>query len=68
MCDCEAIQLRFGVVSGVGPGVGVLDWGHIPQAKGRFYGTHDDVIFRASIASRSKTVVYRHCFIVNCVV
>jgi len=31
---CEPIELSFGVVSGVGPGIDVLDGVHVPQAQG----------------------------------
>jgi len=35
---CEEIKLSFGVVSGVGPGIGVLDGVHIPRVKEKFWG------------------------------
>ena len=35
---CEAIELLFGVVSGVGPSIGVLDGVHIPQKEGEVLG------------------------------
>jgi len=31
---CTAIELLFRLVSGVGPGIGVLDGIHIPQGEG----------------------------------
>jgi len=31
------IELPFGVISGVSPGIGVMDGVHIPQGKGRFW-------------------------------
>ena len=31
---CEPIELSFEVVSGVGPGIDVLDGGPVPQGKG----------------------------------
>jgi len=34
----EPIELPFGVVSGVGPGIGVLDGLHIPKEKGIGFG------------------------------
>ena len=34
----EPIELPFGVVSGVGPGIGVLDGIHIHQGKGEILG------------------------------
>ena len=34
---CEPIELPFGVVSGVGPSIGVLDGGPLAQGKGRFF-------------------------------
>jgi len=33
-----AIKLAFGVVSGMGPGIDVLDGVHVPQGKGLFGG------------------------------
>ena len=33
----EAIKLAFWVVSGVGPGIGVLDGVYIPQGKGEVW-------------------------------
>jgi len=33
-----AIELAFGMVSGVGPGIDVLDWVHVPQGRGLFWG------------------------------
>jgi len=42
-CSCakvhEAIELLFWVVSGVDPGIGVLDWGSgLPRRRGGFGG------------------------------
>jgi len=34
---CGAIELLFGVASGMGPGIGILDGGQHPQ--GRFWGS-----------------------------
>jgi len=34
----EPIELMFGVLSGVGPGINVLDGVHVPQGKGLFLG------------------------------
>ena len=33
---CEPVELSFGMVSGVGPGIDVLDWVHVPR--GIFFG------------------------------
>jgi len=35
---CELIELSFGVVSGVGTGIDVLDGVHVPEGKGLFLG------------------------------
>ena len=34
----EPIQLSFGVVSGLGPGIDVLDGVHVPQGEGADFG------------------------------
>jgi len=34
----DLIWIPFGVVSGVGPGMGVLDGGRAPRGKGGFFG------------------------------
>ena len=36
--DCEPIELSFGMVSGVGPGIDVRNGVHVPQGKGEFWG------------------------------
>jgi len=40
VCSCVKVhtetELQFGVLSGVGPEIGVLDGVHIPNGKGRF--------------------------------
>jgi len=35
---CEPIELLFGVVSGVGPSIYVLDGVHVPQVEGVDFG------------------------------
>ena len=35
---CIQMELSFGVVSGVGPGIHVLDGVHVPQGTGLFWG------------------------------
>ena len=47
----EAIELPFGVMSGVGPGIGVLDRSPHPQGKGRFWEFSGRLVLMAFLSS-----------------